>query len=449
MADSLVEAPAPSSSHLMNLGALISADLQPGSSSGPSSIPSSSTASVVASSSSSSTSGGQPSTLLISVATQPAHGGLNLSEQIMTSSQELNLSLGNSSSSNSGGGANQQQVGECQKATRPSEHTDEDEPETKRKKIDKPVTKMIEKLEARLGGILCCAVCLDLPRTAMYQCTMGHLMCAGCFTHLLADGRLRDQNATCPNCRTEISKNTSSRNLAVEKAVSELPSECQYCGNEFPNKSIEYHESNECEERPTECKFARIGCQWRGPTHEVPSHEANCTHPKKSGAEVMVALQAHDARAAEEKKLFHTLIDLLSYEKIIFNDLQMKPYRTDEYVHRLYYETSRFSAFNHQWVVKAIINKSQRDPHQSCERDINYQLILKSKTTSPLPMHFFVLRGPFSDIKANTQIYKHDFTETETESPFKLLPLPDTAECNRLLAAKAINFRLIMFLASK
>uniref|UniRef100_A0A182Y4S0 Uncharacterized protein n=1 Tax=Anopheles stephensi TaxID=30069 RepID=A0A182Y4S0_ANOST len=322
------------------------------------------------------------------------------------------------------------------------------EPEAKRKKLDKPSAK-VEKLELRLGGILCCAVCLDLPRTAMYQCSMGHLMCAGCFTHLLADGRLRDQNATCPNCRTEISKNNSSRNLAVEKAVSELPAECQYCSKEFPNKSIDYHESTECEDRPTDCKYARIGCQWRGPIHEVTSHEGNCAHPRKSGADVMVALQAHDVKAAEDKKLFLTLIDLLSYEKIIFNDLQLKPYRTDEYVHRLYYETSRFSAFNHQWVVKAIINKSQRDPHESCERDITYQLILKSKTTSPLPMHFFVLRGPFSDIKVDTQIYKHDFADTETESPFKLLPLPDTAECNRLLAAKAINFRLIMFLASK
>lgn len=366
----------------------------------------------------------------------------------MTASQELNLSLGQPPQP-------QQQAAEVVKETTgksgraAADRSGEDEPEVKRKKIDKPSTKMIEKLESRLGGILCCAVCLDLPRTAMYQCSMGHLMCAGCFTHLLADGRLRDQNATCPNCRTEINKNNSSRNLAVEKAVSELPSECQYCGNEFPNKSVDYHESNECEERPTDCKFARIGCQWRGPIHEVPTHEANCAHPKKSGAEVMVALQAHDEQAAEEKKLFLTLIDLLSYEKIIFNDLQMKPYRTDEYVHRLYYETSRFSAFNHQWVVKATINKSQRDPHQSCERDINYQLILKSKTTSPLPMHFFVLRGPFSDIKTETQIYKHDFTETEMESPFRLMPLPDTAECNRLLAAKAINFRLIMFLASK
>ncbi|XP_053697211.1 zinc finger TRAF-type-containing protein 1 homolog [Sabethes cyaneus] len=446
MADSLVETPASSSSHLINIGGMnqLPADLQPGSSSGSSSIASSSASSVVASSSSSSSSSSSASALLISVATQPPSHGLNLSEQIMTPSQELNLSLANAG--NNGG---QLESKESQKSGRPSDCPDEDEPEAKRKKIDKPTTKMIEKLEARLGGILCCAVCLDLPRTAMYQCTMGHLMCAGCFTHLLADGRLRDQNATCPNCRTEISKNNSSRNLAVEKAVSELPSECQYCGNEFPNKSVEYHENNECEERPTDCAFARIGCQWRGPIHEVPSHEANCVHPKKSGAEVMVALQAHDARAAEEKKLFLTLIDLLSYEKIIFNDLQMKPYRTDEYVHRLYYETSRFSAFNHQWVVKAIINKSQRDPHQSCDRDITYQLILKSKTTSPLPMHFFVLRGPFSDIKVDTQIYKHDFTETETESPFHLMPLPDTAECNRLLAAKAINFRLIMFLASK
>lgn len=39
--------------------------------------------------------------------------------------------------------------------------------------------------------------------------------------------RLRDQVATCPNCRVEISKSTASRNLAVEKAVSELPSDCQ------------------------------------------------------------------------------------------------------------------------------------------------------------------------------------------------------------------------------
>lgn len=48
-------------------------------------------------------------------------------------------------------------------------------------------------------------------------------------------------------------------------------------------------------------------------------HEANCLHPKKSGAEVMLALEATDATQSEDKKLFNVLIELLSYEKIIFN----------------------------------------------------------------------------------------------------------------------------------
>lgn len=55
-------------------------------------------------------------------------------------------------------------------------------------------------------------------------------------------------------------------------------------------------------------------------------------------------------------------------------DLQLKPYRTDEFVHKLFYETSRFSAFSHQWVVKAIINNSQTNPHQCSERELTYQV---------------------------------------------------------------------------
>lgn len=155
---------------------------------------------------------------------------------------------------------------------------------------------------------------------------------------------------------------------------------------------------------------------------------------------------------------------------LFFLDLQMKPYRTDEYVHKLFYETSRFTAFNHQWVVKARINNSQRDPHTVNDRRLTYQvnvtssfrwidtrsnrlihfqLILKTKTSTPLSIHFFALKGPFYDMKVNTQIYKHDFTDQENESEYFLLPLPDSSECNRLLASKAINFRLIMFLLSK
>lgn len=43
------------------------------------------------------------------------------------------------------------------------------EPEVKKRKISKANESKAEKLEQRLGGILCCAVCLDLPRAAVYQ----------------------------------------------------------------------------------------------------------------------------------------------------------------------------------------------------------------------------------------------------------------------------------------
>lgn len=328
------------------------------------------------------------------------------------------------------------------------------EPDKKRRKTtngrsESDAAKTEQKLEHRLGGILCCAVCLDLPRAAVYQCANGHLMCAGCFTHVLADARLRDEMATCPNCRIEISKTSASRNLAVEKAVSELPAECQYCAKEFPRNSLEHHEEATCEERISSCKYNRIGCPWRGPNHEIPEHEAHCVHPHRTGADVMEALREIDARTLEERRLYDNVFDLLSYEKITFNDLQMKPYRTDEFVHKLFYETSRFGAFNHQWVVKAKINSSQRDPTQSSERDMTYQLILKTKTTYPLPVYYLILKGPFGDMKVHPRIHRFEFTEQENESPYFTLPLPDTAECNRLLAAKAISFRLIMFLASK
>uniref|UniRef100_S4PHS2 Cysteine and histidine-rich protein 1-like protein n=2 Tax=Pararge aegeria TaxID=116150 RepID=S4PHS2_9NEOP len=74
-------------------------------------------------------------------------------------------------------------------------------------------------------------------------------MCAPCFTHLLADARLRDESASCPNCRIEISKANASRNLAVEKAVSELPSACRHCTGVFPRHSLQHHEDQTCEQR--------------------------------------------------------------------------------------------------------------------------------------------------------------------------------------------------------
>jgi len=303
-----------------------------------------------------------------------------------------------------------------------------------------------EKLEDRLGGILCCAVCLDLPKLAVYQCFNGHLMCAGCFTHVLADARLKDEVATCPSCRREITRPTASRNLAVEKAISELPAECQFCNEKFPRHTLKDHEENFCIERRVQCKYSRIGCPWQGPCHEANQHERVCSHPHRSGGEILEVLKLFDHKYDQQNMLHDYIFDLLSFEKIVFSDLQMKPYRTDEFIHKLYYETSRFSSFNNQWAVKALINSDQRDPASSTQRLFSYQLMLKSKNNLPMSIHFMVLPGPFGDMKVNPQVHKFEFSEAECESPFFTLPLVDSAESNRLLSSKVINFRLIMFL---
>lgn len=133
----------------------------------------------------------------------------------------------------------------------PGSEADPDAPPKKRVRLQEGEA---GKLEERLYSVLCCTVCLDLPKASVYQCTNGHLMCAGCFIHLLADARLKEEQATCPNCRCEISKSLCCRNLAVEKAVSELPSECSYCLKQFPRSSLERHQTEECQDRFLEGK---------------------------------------------------------------------------------------------------------------------------------------------------------------------------------------------------
>ncbi|KAI0234717.1 Cysteine and histidine-rich protein 1-B [Lamellibrachia satsuma] len=320
------------------------------------------------------------------------------------------------------------------------------EPLKKKSKLDVQSSKQPYKLEERLNGILCCAVCLDLPAITVFQCSNGHLMCASCLSHLLADARLKDESATCPNCRCEISKTACIRNLAVEKAISELPAECRFCSLRLPRSELAMHEKELCQERRVPCKFERIGCPWEGPPHEVKEHENVCTHPSKPAADIMDLLDVTYHRQEDEMRLYKNIFNLLSLEKITFSDLQLRPYRTDDYISKLFYETSRFSAFSHQWVVKVRVNDNQKHPVHSPDRTLTYQLVLKSKLPStPMQLQYVAIEGPYTNIHMNPAIYKFDFSNEAAETDYQLLPIVSSVECNKLLAARSINLRLILF----
>ncbi|XP_069477900.1 zinc finger TRAF-type-containing protein 1 isoform X3 [Ambystoma mexicanum] len=195
-------------------------------------------------------------------------------------------------------------------------HLQDGDPEAPLKKRLRAGAAGSVKLEERLYSVLCCTVCLDLPKASVYQCTNGHLMCAGCFIHLLADARLKEEQATCPNCRCEITKSLCCRNLAVEKAVSELPSDCGFCMKQFPRSLLERHKKEECQDRVTQCKYKRIGCPWQGPFHELTVHESECSHPTKTGNELMEILDEMDQSHKKEMQLYNSIFGLLSFEKI-------------------------------------------------------------------------------------------------------------------------------------
>lgn len=189
-----------------------------------------------------------------------------------------------------------------------------------------------------------------------------------------------------------------------------------------------------------------------------------------------------DLKQAQEIQRYQRLVDLLSFEKIAFNgelyilsnaiytgnyilqsnssgtqflphfpysDLQLRPYRTDDFITKLYYETSRFSAFNYQWVIKAHVNDSQKSPEKTCRRALGYQLILKSKIEHPFHVHFLALRGPYGEMQAKPAVYEFEFTKENAESPIRDLPIESSNECNKLFALKNINMRLIMFQVPK
>uniref|UniRef100_UPI00358F8B38 zinc finger TRAF-type-containing protein 1 n=1 Tax=Myxine glutinosa TaxID=7769 RepID=UPI00358F8B38 len=274
-------------------------------------------------------------------------------------------------------------------------------------------------------------------------------MCAGCFIHLLADARLKEEQATCPNCRCEISLSLCCRNLAVEKAVSELPTTCGYCQQKFPRACLERHQHDHCHNRPTRCRYWRIGCRWEGPYHKVPAHEAACVHPHKPGGDLMEILAEMDTQHQKEVSLFQDILQLLSLEKIGCTEVQFRPYRTDDFITRLYYETPRVTVLNHTWVLKARVNDSERNPNLSSERTLSFQLLMRSKLPAAMDCAFLLLRAPYEDVPLRPVVYRHTFSGESTESPYLPLPITGAIECNRLLAAKNFSLRLFLFHVTK
>lgn len=120
-------------------------------------------------------------------------------------------------------------------------------------------------------------------------------------------------------------------------------------------------------------------------------------------------------------------------------DLQLKPYRSDDYIPQLCYESSRFSALGQQWVVKASVVGNEK----SLKRILTYQLVQKGKVN--LNVKFLMLQSPFSDLAIKPEVHQQQFSGETQESSYHDLVLSDPMECNKMLEANVIKLRMIIF----
>ncbi|XP_054723728.1 zinc finger TRAF-type-containing protein 1 homolog [Uloborus diversus] len=258
---------------------------------------------------------------------------------------------------------------------------------------------------------------------------------------MIAESKLQNEITSCPTCNTTISKDLCSRNIAVENTICQLPVTCPYCCLEYPLDAYKYHKTLECMERPSLCENYSIGCLWKGPFKEKHHHEAQCRQPHLNGYNILKCLETVDKQRTEEVKFYDKILELLSVEKNAYSDIQFKPCGEDN--KNLLFETSKFSAFGLQWLVRACCLK---DMTESLPLQLKYQLVAKSRLNSEMNLHFIILRGPYIEMEIKPNLYEFKFCEKAVESEYQVLTLLNQTDLAKFQTAKRISLRIIMFL---
>jgi hypothetical protein len=178
----------------------------------------------------------------------------------------------------------------------------------------------------------------------------------------------------------------------------------------------------------------------------VDDHTKSCQHSKKTPEQLLHHLEVMQQNKQREVSNLNHIVSLLSCEHISYTEIQLRPYRTDDFVTKLFYETNRFHLLGQTWSIKAFISAVENHPSNptcAADRKLSFRLYLKSKITAPVDVEVLLLRAPYDDIDIKPQTFYNRFTPDVLESPDQPI---DTDDTNRLLGAKAISLRLFMFM---
>jgi hypothetical protein len=109
-------------------------------------------------------------------------------------------------------------------------------------------------------------------------------------------------------------------------------------------------------------------------------------------------------QSRHQTRIKDNLLNLFSMDRVGYTDFNLRSYRTDDYVPRLFFESSRANNFNESWIVKLSIsctNNSPSNPTLLLNRQITFQLVMKSRPNTSKDIHFMVTKAPGSDFQVH------------------------------------------------
>ncbi|TDG45369.1 hypothetical protein AWZ03_008227 [Drosophila navojoa] len=304
-------------------------------------------------------------------------------------------------------------------------------------------------LSERLRKVMLCTVCLELPHPDdSYQCTLGHIVCEDCVTRLLAEAVLNCRNAQCPHCRTHISWQELTKNLAVGQTLWELPKSCSDCEQQMEWKSLANHLKTECSKRLVLCQYRCLGCIWQGCQEDSIQHEAHCEYLQMSSDEILTSLDTIDQLEQMAVHSLHQCHRQLSAKRISYEDLELSwPQNTSRLAAVVRLQVPTMHVFEETWRLR--VQLAVEGPGN--ERQLSYSLKILSSPREILRVKYFATL-PAAYVRAKQlmdvepKLSEAYYNMAGQSSEFKLLPMSCPIATYRLLAMPRIKLRLWMML---
>ncbi|KAH8333191.1 hypothetical protein KR074_010833, partial [Drosophila pseudoananassae] len=303
-------------------------------------------------------------------------------------------------------------------------------------------------LGERLNLLMLCIVCHEVPHPdKSYQCSVGHIVCNDCVSHILADAVISFAEAQCPICRVRLSWNDLAQNAVVRQALWEMSKNCPLCSKLVPLKKLDRHIEKDCQQRKVSCMYRCLGCDWMGVYETCPIHEAGCLFPKMKSEEIQRALEKADRIQRKHQKQAVRFHQELSQRRIFYRNLEFFWKNDWGMTQERFLDSLSFEAYGNHWILRIKIGLSVDD----IPVRVGTTLLVQVPPQEVITVRYLVLMPnrqgndtQMQDILAN--LIECQVSTSRTMEIYEDLPMQSPMALYRLLAKQRIVLRLWIFM---